>query len=594
MSSNKINIFIQEDTSNYVSLVDNNKIYEFVPEKNGHIGLYSPSENIGNISVNIYHGIIGECVALLNKEETTDYTGIIPVMKNTFGKYNIPDGYIVTQGICTNSGIISEYSLLKSIHFYANKNGKIRFGVGSIDQRGWAIIQDYFDVDCNEGENNINALNKSIKFPDNGKLFAYNNFYGDGCSLGYKKTNDSLYYHYVFSNDTKSALTPLGNDILSDGESAYLCLEYTTASDELLYELRYSAKINDSWTESSLFKAANLLAQRNIIIGDDGKTYRLSVNSGNISVSELKYNKITIFGNSIWNYGASGTWLPPVSDDSGEWVYDNGSDGGMSGMEGRGMAASIQDNDFKHLFLKALKGNNPEVIVQGVNIPNVERDLPYEFPTIYDYLLTEDVDIIFWRAGENVSDITDNYRRTLRNYVRYFKKKCPKAIIILTGRFWRQEKCDSYTNEVADEFNIPFIRMCMDDERYHAKSDDIVSYKVKLEGHENTKEVFAKAGMAAGHPNDLGMYIIANRMLSSIGVPQLDMIRNVNIINGNNYSYTANDQWVIGGVYTIIFNGNIPTISVTNDSESEIIEIYNIENSYYFIMPDSDVTITLS
>lgn len=522
---------------------------------------------------------------------TEDLKGILPQSLTSYGSYYAADGYITTQGICTNYNTkMAENCLLKSVHFYTNKAGKIRFGVGTIDQRNWAIIQQEFEVDCVAGENTIDILDLGIVSPRGGYLFAYNNYYGDGCSIGYKLV-DSTYSYYFYSDDTLSALHKLDSSIASTG--AHLCLQYQLATDKLMYARRQDYEFTDYWAEAALTKAAYNIGYNNLIKGDDGFLYKMVVKGGALSVEKLTFNKITIFGNSIWQHGALATgWLSPITDDQGTWSYYEPEDGGMSGMSGRGMAATQQEFDFKHLFLRGMQVSNPDVIVQGANIAGIERSLPKSFG--YESLLTEDVDVIFWRAGENVGTVDENYKNALRRYIEYFQERCPNALIILTGRFWKQEASDKIVNEVAEEYRLPFIKMYMSEAKYQASGAAILSYPVKLDTGDDIKTVYAPIGSGGGHPSNLGMYKIANLMLKSLGQKPLNLLHKVTITNAANVAYTADDEQIEGAIYTIRFSSTPPNVTVKNSNDSSTIDTHILGNAVYFFMPDADVTIELS
>ena len=538
----------------------------------------------------LYDLITGNNYDGVTKEELQ---GILPQNFTSYGSYAAADGYITTQGICTNYGttMVGE-KLLKSVHFYANKAGRIKFGIGRIDQRNWAIVSLEFDVECQAGENNIDVSELGIMSIRNNYLFTYNNYYGDGCSIGYKLRTSSASNYYYYTDDVSSALQALDSEIAPN--TAHLCLQYQLVSDDLIYTLKSDSDDINYWAGKALSKTAFNLAQNNVIKGENGKLYKLVVDSsGQLSASELKFNKITVFGNSIWRHSALASgWLSPVTDDQGTWEYYEPGDEGMSGMQGRGMAATQQEFDFRHLFLKGMQVNNPDVVVQGENIVNVERTLPDNFG--YQNLLTSDVDVIIWRAGENVYEVNEKYMKALRRYILYFQERCPNALIILTGRFWKHEICDRITNDVAEEFGLPFIRIYMPEDKYLARDSAVMSYPVKLKNGEDVKTVYSTIGAGVGHPSNLGMYEIANLLLKVLGQQPLKLLHKVTIIDTSNSFYTADDEQIEGATYSIIFTGTVPTVSVKKSSDSSVISTSILNKTVYFTMPKEDVIIELS
>ena len=97
----------------------------------------------------------------------------------------------------------------------------------------------------------------------------------------------------------------------------------------------------------------------------------------------------------------------------------------------------------------------------------------------------------------------------------------------------------------------------------------------------------------AGHTNDVGMLRIANNILSALKYEQLELLRNINI--GDTGGYTCSiitNKWVVGGIVNVVSNGN--TVSVS-DSDNTLIEVTNHNDGVFtFIMPNKDVTITVS
>ena len=363
-----------------------------------------------------------------------------------------------------------------------------------------------------------------------------------------------------------------------------------------MYNLRSESESINYWTEASLKKTGYNTSTNNIIKGDDGNLYKLKIDlSGILSAQKLDYKKITIFGNSIWSHTPLTNWIPSITDSTGTWNYDNNSDfklEGMAGMDTRGMASTKGSQDFKRLFLKGMQVNFPSIIVQGANIANIERTLPESFG--YSNLLTEDVDVIFWRAGENVSTIDNNYRKALRRYIKYFQENCPNAQIILTGRFWKQENCDKITNEVAEEFGLPFLRMYLPESKYQARSSAILTYPVKNEETEKTKWIFGKIEAGGGHPSDLGMYEIANIMLKSLAQPTLNLKRIINITSSVEYEVDALEG-IVGSIYTINCNTSPNTISIKKHSSQEDVSysLFTDQKSIYFEIPDDDIDIII-
>ena len=101
------------------------------------------------------------------------------------------------------------------------------------------------------------------------------------------------------------------------------------------------------------------------------------------------------------------------------------------------------------------------------------------------------------------------------------------------------------------------------------------------------------SGGAASHTNDVGMLKIANNILTALKYNPLDLLRNITIGNTNGKTCSLiTDKWVAGGIVNVMSNGS--TVSVV-DSDSTAVAVTNHNDGVFtFIMPNKDVTITVS
>lgn len=619
---------IQNDGDYPFSLKDDNDKTAFVLKQNGHIKTKSFDSEIIQIDNNngteaftlkddednVSFSITNEGhIRTKNFNSKDTYTNknlnispILPTSFSRFGNYtdsSIPDNYIVTNGIMTQRNIkMQDGLLLTSLHFYANRSGKIHFGIGNIDQRNWAIVSQEFDVNCVQGINDIDIIELGIIGTKNGYLFAFNNYFGDGCSIGYILRTSPSTNNLVFSDTINGALAEL--DVSAAPNSAYPALSYKQSTSKSIYDFKDVASNGRKETEQITNKVAYIQNYINEIKGADGNFYKIIVDdNGNIGTQRVNYGKITVFGNSIWQHDAISNWLYPLAgDNDSTWTYTGESESAI-GMSGRGMGATTQAFDFKHLFRRGMQINFPSVIVQGANIANIERNLPNDFG--FESLLTSDVDIIFWRAGENVSADPIQYASALRRYFTYFKQRCPNAKIIATGRFWNSVNSDNAVKEVCDEFCIPYIKMYMDNiDLYQARKYDIVSLPMKnsVSGVVETKYEIVDGG--AGHPSNLGFLEIANRMLMSLNKMPLILTYKVVVENIGGYEYECRNLGIEGELYTInIYNtlANVVVkdeqanvISTTILTSSIVTKLSNNMLACVFTMPSSNIIITLN
>lgn len=544
-----------------------------------------------------------------------DTTGIVP---SNF----VSDGFTPeeSENVLSGTGVFVAWGHTQAsrqvsrIKFYANQSGFVRFGVGIIDQRNWAIVDQYADVPCNAGPNDINVLGYGLVIPRNGYLFTYNNADGDGTCVVWKTYASGSVKGLVFTDDPSSAFNKVinasGEEVSgtagTDKSYAVPCLMYEMLNESLFYQTSVNGNSDHDWLIRTINETAQAKALSNVLnVG--GSKYKIEKDNSGVALAPFKYNKIVIFGNSIFNHGAlSDGWLYDQTIDGTTYSYAGESDGGMSGMGGRGMAASVQVADFKHRILAQAQKFNASVVVQGANIYGIERPSSGVFPTGssfgYGNLLTQDVDCIIYAAGENVSMVNDSYREALESWVKYWQTSCPSALIVLCGRYWKQNKCDQITYDVAHKLGLPFVWKRMDEDTQAAR-DQIIKYPVT--NGSDTIEVYGRLGSGASHPGDVGMYRIAKDICNVIGLECDELEHSVVIEQSSEYLVYAPKTWVAGGLCTLLFSGDTaPNVSVSKADGTSITTVTktkaemgfagNHNFGVAFVMPDEDVWVSIS
>ncbi len=179
-----------------------------------------------------------------------------------------------------------------------------------------------------------------------------------------------------------------------------------------------------------------------------------------------KVKKVVVLGNSIVQYGPDQSigW-------NGNW----------------GLAASRKENDFIHLLLQSLKAKKNDVAVRFKNIADFESGyLTFSLSTL-DSL--RDADMLIIKIAENVKSSQPSYRQFISKYDQLIRYLNPsgKAVKLIIDGFWKNEKVNNDIRSYAVQQKIALV------------SITDISSDSKNRG-------------TAGHPNDRGMRMIAERV----------------------------------------------------------------------------------
>ena len=166
-----------------------------------------------------------------------------------------------------------------------------------------------------------------------------------------------------------------------------------------------------------------------------------------------------------------------------------------------GMAASCEENDYVHIILRYLREKYGEVSYCIVNVGAWEKNY-WEKEQIEQWKSAKDfhADIVIFRLGENIrKDCFEEYPLIgyLREFVQYFITNATKVVI--TDTFWEHGYICDNLKLVAEEISADF-----------ALISDLGD-----EDENKAKGLFEHAGVA-GHPGDLGMARIAERIIQKI------------------------------------------------------------------------------
>lgn len=183
-----------------------------------------------------------------------------------------------------------------------------------------------------------------------------------------------------------------------------------------------------------------------------------------------KIRTVIILGNSIVRHGPD-----PNVGWYGDW----------------GMDASIQDNDFVHILIRNLESKDNRITVKFKNIADFESNsMSFPLNAIDSF---RNADLIVMKIGENVKSDAPNYNQFISNYDQLIRYLDPsnKAVKLIVDGFWEHNEVNNDIRNYALSKKYPLISIT------------------------DLSSVSKNKGLA-GHPNDLGMRLIADRLWNYI------------------------------------------------------------------------------
>lgn len=166
-----------------------------------------------------------------------------------------------------------------------------------------------------------------------------------------------------------------------------------------------------------------------------------------------------------------------------------------------GMSASSEEKDYVHIVLKGLREKYGKISHCVVNVGEWEKNyfqdgVLEKFKGAREF----EADIVISRLGENVRrDRFDEYPLTgyMRTFMEYFTGSAKKVVV--TDTFWEHGYICDVLRTLAQEKGHEFVTICDLGEQDENKALGL----------------FEHAGVA-GHPGDLGMKRIAERILEKM------------------------------------------------------------------------------
>lgn len=293
-----------------------------------------------------------------------------------------------------------------------------------------------------------------------------------------------------------------------------------------------------------------------------GDKYRILINNGQIYLKSLNYKKVLILGNSFTNHGVNDYWYTQ-----------------------RGMASSISKVDYKHLLQTAL-GEDAEV----TNIGNAGFETGYN--TSFDFSTIpfpeEEFDAVIVQLGEN-SSYRDDMQECWTNFLNYIKQKYPTADVVQVIGWSTGSKLQAISR-ACSAAGITMLNCYDETFTGQFTEGDYVTAGVSETDYNIIKP------MVKTHPSDVGMLLIANRILSYWDMEELDMFRDITLQQNTGGTISVPyEQWVVGGLVSVKCDADsgysIQSLSV-NNGDITVTQRTNEYGIYYtFFMPDENVTI---
>lgn len=466
----------------------------------------------------------------------------------------------------------NEDKLLSKIYFYSLTNGVQRFGIGSLDQRNWGIIEQEFELDVKKGLNEISVLKHGYKVPVNHQLFAY---------YHYSEMTETLSWNKYSSTDDNTSTMVYGStsgvlNPIDTKYGGYINLKYELVSIDSPFAIKTELESVKETAQKAYTLATKASNGLGFVTDRNGKKYKLIVVNSQLQVIPLQYKNVLVLASSYGKHGR---------------VYSYGWGGN------RGMASSIKENDFVHLLERGLKQKDTSAVVNVVNVAVWERDFSLDKSSLLDSYLTPDVDCIVFNAGGNVVD-DNGFSSALIELMDYCFSKVPTADGYINSRLFPLAIKDNALSAAANALNLTYVNCAVSDaEEYTSRMGDYVLGDYSADNGSTWNEdiqvlyPISHNGVAS-HPGDNGMLHIANSILDAMQYPQLDLSHNITVNDFSNIGYTCFKKWVEGGVFNI--HTTADNVQATDESGNALKITDHNDGVFSFIMPNSDVKIVIS
>lgn len=398
-------------------------------------------------------------------------------------------------GIACNNVPSDVDGYLKSIYLKVNgTGGMLRFGIGIIDQRNWAIIRDQFSLKVVSGLQLLDVIEKKILFNKDERLFV---FLDDANAAPMFQQGTQASHDMMLYNDQSAdgALYKLASTY-----GGYLTLSWTV---EVVSSPLFATKPAVEKNTNDIKSINESIIQVNSQLGTApdyfGNRYELKVVGDKVVPIPMIYEDSVIITNSIGRHPIlPGVWF-------GDW----------------GMAASQRERDLVHILQRGLRNKIPTATAVGSNIAQWERNFSFDKDALLGDVLTPNRDLIVFRLGENIPNDTDPIvlENAFEELVLYAMDKCPSAKIVVTGVLYTNVAKDIPLSNVAKKYGLTYVKLS--DLYIPAniiKAGDIVW------GDDGEQHIITKESNVPGHPNDNGQGAIGNRLLTAVGYDVINQL----------------------------------------------------------------------
>lgn len=383
--------------------------------------------------------------------------------------------------VSPKSAVVNKDLFLNSITVNVTKAGKINFAVGAVDQNNLMIKSSEFSLDLPAGTRTI-ELKEDISIPTGNRLFMDCNSQG---------------VLYASPNATEKILIEDEDHLVSNGGYSGYELYESELMAPFSYTVRPQRLPNQIKTigvkaEDNAKKIDGIQNSLNILTSPNGQKYKLAVNDdGSLTTVSLQAHKGFFFGNSL-----------------------------TVGLDNYGMAASNEAHSWATLVGNRLKELEPSFTFKRFNGNDIwegkttSADRLASLNNLVKPALDPDTDLVIIQLTDNVN--TPEKRATFpqdsKDLITWFKQQAPKARIVWVAT-WFGDDLVHYVKEACEERGAIFV-----DITEYAKDDKYKSaLGLKWTDSKGVEHVIDNPGVAA-HPGDLGMQMIANKVMGALGI----------------------------------------------------------------------------
>ncbi|MEA4976011.1 MAG: hypothetical protein VB046_09775 [Paludibacter sp.] len=509
------------------------------------------------------------------------------------GGFNVrttSDYYLGGKKVATTIGYVNDEDyFLKEIECNVTGTGTLHLAIGYLDQRNLAILSDEFTVEVVTGYNKIDVTSIRKIIPAGSYLFAHARYGGaveDTLEVRWYKHDIGSASPYQFYYGNIGGIFGTPNPVTYP-DGGYLQLKWSGDVVESIFAKEQDVIEASENATAALNVATDAKNGLGIVYDRTGNAYDMLVVDGSLQLITKQYSKVLVLGNSISLNGR---------------VYAYGWCGA------RGMASSIASNDFIHKLETGLKTKNAGATVSICNLWEWEANYTTLHSLSYylDNALAQQPDCIVVRLGENVQDATQLQTKLteLINYcLDYLSALDPAVYPALYITSMAMSDTVAKNNAfiaVANTFRCPYINVSVSAAEYKEKAGNYLWGDETLDGGStwNTavQVLYKITSQIATHPNDIGMLIIANQILSAMNYNQIDALRSISLTNNTEAAVICPENWVVGGRCNIQVDNYALIASITvTDSEENPISITDHEDGVFsFDMPDLDLIIEIN